>query len=42
MTVANAESKIKEVVKDCGGYISKAKYGKGVLEAVDYIIENIL
>lgn len=42
VAVANAVDKIKEIVKTRGGYISKAKYGKGVLEAVDYIIENVL
>jgi HAD superfamily hydrolase (TIGR01484 family) len=42
VAVANAEDKIKDVVTDRGGYISRSKYGKGVLEAVDYILENIL
>ncbi len=42
VAVANAEEKIKEVVRERDGYISESKYGKGVLEAVDYIIENVL
>jgi len=42
VAVANAVEEIKEVVKERGGYISESKYGEGVLEAVDYIIENIL
>lgn len=42
VTVANAAGKIKEIVKERGGYISRLKYGEGVLEASDFIIENIL
>jgi len=42
VAVANAEEKIKEIVREREGYISSRKYGKGVLEATDYIIENIL
>ena len=42
VAVANALEKIKEVVQKRKGHISKLEYGKGVLEAVDYIIENVL
>lgn len=42
VAVANAEEKIKEVVKNRGGYISSKKYGKGVLEAVNHILNDIM
>ncbi len=42
VAVGNAEERIKEIVEERGGYISKRTYGKGVLEAVNYLIENIL
>ncbi|MGD2249338.1 MAG: HAD family hydrolase [Candidatus Methanofastidiosia archaeon] len=42
VAVENAVDEIKSVVKERGGYISKVKYGEGVLEAVNYLIENNL
>jgi len=42
VAVANAVEEIKNVVKERGGYISKLKYGEGVLEAVNYLIEKEL
>lgn len=42
VAVANAKEKIKEVVRERDGYIAEQEYGKGVLEAVDFIIENVL
>ena len=42
VAVANAVDTIKEVVQERGGYISQLEYGKGVFEAVDYLIENVL
>jgi len=38
VAVANAVDEIKNLVKKRGGYISKLKYGEGVLEAVNYLI----
>ena len=40
IAVANAVDEIKALVKKRGGYISKAKYGAGVLEAVNYLVEK--
>lgn len=40
VAVANAVDEIKNVVKKREGYISRSKYGKGVLEAVNYLIER--
>lgn len=40
VAVANAVDEIKNLVKTRGGYISKSKYGEGVLEAVNYLIEK--
>jgi HAD superfamily hydrolase (TIGR01484 family) len=42
VAVANAEDEIKKLVKNRNGYISKKKYGEGVLEAVNHLIENVL
>ncbi len=42
VAVANAVDEIKKVVRERNGYISRSEYGKGVLEAVHYIIKNIL
>lgn len=42
VAVGNAEERIKEIVEERGGYISKRKYGEGVLEAVNYLIENVI
>ena len=42
VAVANAEGKIKKIVRERQGYISALEYGKGVLEAVNFIIENLL
>lgn len=42
VAVANAEEKIKEVVRERDGYIAEQEYGKGVLEAVNFIVENVL
>ena len=42
VAVANAEGKIKKIVRERHGYISALEYGKGVLEAVNFIIENLL
>jgi len=38
VAVANAVDEIKNLVKKREGYISKSKYGEGVLEAVRYLI----
>jgi hydroxymethylpyrimidine pyrophosphatase-like HAD family hydrolase len=40
VAVANAVDEIRNVVINRGGYISKLKYGEGVLEAVNYLIEK--
>lgn len=42
VAVANAHERIKEIVGERGGYISKEKFGEGVLEAAQYISRNIL
>ncbi|MBU7031578.1 MAG: HAD-IIB family hydrolase [Theionarchaea archaeon] len=42
VAVANAEEPIKTLVKKRGGYITSQPYGRGVLEATDYIIESLL
>ena len=42
VAVANAVDKIKDVVRERDGYIAEQEYGKGVLEAVNFILENIL
>jgi HAD superfamily hydrolase (TIGR01484 family) len=42
VAVANAHEKIKEVVRERGGYISEEKFGGGVLEAVRHITREIL
>lgn len=38
VAVANAVDEIKNLVEKRGGYTSKSKYGKGVLEAVNHLI----
>ena len=42
VAVANAVDEIKDVVLERDGYIAEQKYGKGVLEAVNYILKNVL
>lgn len=42
VAVANAEEQIKTLVKEREGYIASQPYGKGVLEATHYIIENLM
>jgi HAD superfamily hydrolase (TIGR01484 family) len=40
VSVANAVDEIKNLVKRRGGYLSKSKFGEGVLEAVNYLIKE--
>jgi len=40
ITFNNALNEIKELVKSKNGYVSDLSYGKGVLDAVTYLIEN--
>ncbi len=42
VAVGNAVERIKKVVENRGGYRANQEYGKGVLEAVDYILKTIL
>lgn len=42
ITLSNAKVEIKELVKNRGGYISNLRAGKGVLEAVNYLIKSEL
>ncbi|MGC1121550.1 MAG: HAD family hydrolase [Candidatus Methanofastidiosia archaeon] len=42
VAVANAHERIKEIVRERGGYISQEKFGEGVLEAAQHIARKIL
>ena len=42
VAVANADDRVKEIVRERGGYISEEKFGEGVLEAATHITRKIL
>ena len=41
VAVANAVDEIKRIVIERGGYLARLECGEGVLEAVNYLIENV-